>query len=231
MNDDSAISETPRSTLTRLIRARHSTRAFLDRAVPISALREVFELAQIAPSSLNVQPWRTVVVSGARLEGLSKAMNQAFSDQIPMVLPGNLDVFKQHRTLFEDQLYFSEDGFAISRADKRLYTQAFKQNFDFYGAPTIAIIAIDNKLGTLDLVSVGIYLQTLVLLLEEKELQTCFQGTIAVWPDLIRKELGMADDLQLLCSLAIGYEDPGKHINQLRLKRKPWSDNVTFISE
>lgn len=220
-------------TLTELLHLRHSTRSFSDRAVPRAMLEEAFALAQLAPSSLNVQPWQLIVVSGARLERIKAVMHQAFDEKVPMTLPPgvNVDVFARHRSSFEDQLYFSPDGFSVPREDNVLYTRAFTQNLDFYGARTAVIVAIDKALGPLDVVSVGIYLQTLVFLLTEKGLQTCFQGTVTAWPDLMCKDLDLGDDRQLLCSLAIGYETREEHINRLKTPRGDWSENVRFVHE
>ena len=103
-------------------------------------------------------------------------MHEAFNNKVPMNPPRNVEVFARYRSLFEDQLYFSADGFNVPRNDKLLYTRAFAQNFDFYHASTVAIIGIDEKLNPLDVVSVGLYLHTLILLLTEKGLQSCLQG-------------------------------------------------------
>jgi nitroreductase len=219
----------PEKTITDLIRSRHSTRSFSSQPVPRSALEQAFELAQVAPSSLNVQPWRVTVVSGTRLEKIKAGLHQAFQDQVPMTLPPNVELFTRHRDSFEDQLYFSANGFHIPRDDKYLYTQAFTQNFDFSHAPTAAIVALDKRLGSSDILSIGLYLQTLVLSLTDHGIQTCFQGTVAVWPDLVRKELGIGDDMQLLCSLAIGYEDKGARINHVKTQRDGWTGHVKFF--
>ena len=218
-----------RNSITKLIRSRHSTRAFSPRPVPQSKLEQALELAQLAPSSLNVQPWRVTVTSGARLEKVKASLHRAFKDRVPMSLPSNVEVFARHRGMFEDQLYFSANGFDIPRDDKHLYTHAFMKNFDFYHAPTVAIIAMDKDLGPSDILSIGLYLQTLALLLADQGVQTCFQGTITVWPHLVRKELEIGDDMQLLCSLAIGYEDEGKRINHMKTQRDIWRDHVQFL--
>ena len=55
--------------------------------------------------------------------------------------------------------------------------------------------------------------------------------SIAGYPDVIRKALGMPDHMQILCGLAVGYEDPEHHINQLKMSRDAWKENVTFVTE
>ena len=55
---------TARHSVDEAIRRRRSVRGFLPDEVPEATLREVFELAQWAPSNCNVQPWTPHVVSG-----------------------------------------------------------------------------------------------------------------------------------------------------------------------
>jgi nitroreductase len=61
-------------TLPELIRSRRSIRSYQERAVPDDLLSEVLDLARHAPSSMNDQPWRFIVVREARLKrGLAQA--------------------------------------------------------------------------------------------------------------------------------------------------------------
>ena len=43
-------------SLADALRRRRSVRGFLDKPVPEAVLKEVFELAQLAPSNCNIQP-------------------------------------------------------------------------------------------------------------------------------------------------------------------------------
>jgi nitroreductase len=52
-------------TVDQAIRERRATRKFAARAVDAAILEEVLDLARRAPSSMNGQPWRFVVVRGA----------------------------------------------------------------------------------------------------------------------------------------------------------------------
>ena len=49
---------------TDVVKARHSYRGFLPKAVDEQTLQDVFELANWAPSNCNIQPWHVHVVSG-----------------------------------------------------------------------------------------------------------------------------------------------------------------------
>jgi len=43
---------------------RKSTRAFLDKEVPIDVINTIIEQAKTAPSGANTQPWQVAVVTG-----------------------------------------------------------------------------------------------------------------------------------------------------------------------
>src|SRR3546814_938703 len=62
------------AALERLLRQRHSVRGFLARPIPAPLLTRVFELAQLAPSNVNAQPWRVDVLSGGAAERMRNAL-------------------------------------------------------------------------------------------------------------------------------------------------------------
>jgi nitroreductase len=57
----------PVLSVDEAIRRRRSVRAFLPDEVPEAILRGALELAQLAPSNCNAQPWAPHVVSGEAL--------------------------------------------------------------------------------------------------------------------------------------------------------------------
>ncbi len=67
----------------QVIRLRRSVRGFLPTEAPEQTLREVFELAQWAPSNCNVQPWAPHVVSGEALRRLRDALVGAAVAGVP----------------------------------------------------------------------------------------------------------------------------------------------------
>src|SRR3546814_12410977 len=62
------------AALERLLRQRHSVRVFLARPIPAPLLTRVFELAQLAPSNVNAQPWRVDVLSGGAAGRMRNAL-------------------------------------------------------------------------------------------------------------------------------------------------------------
>ena len=76
----------------------------------------------------------------------------------------------------------------------------------------------------------GLFLQTLMLAATEKGLATCPQAALAEYPDIVKKQLDYAADSQLVCGLALGYEDTDAAVNQYRTERIMVSEFTRFFS-
>jgi nitroreductase len=86
-----------------------------------------------------------------------------------------------------------------------------------------------RDLDHVDSLGVGMFLQTLVLALTARGLGTCVQVSIAGYPETVREQLGIGEQMRVLCGLAIGYPDPDFPGNALRVGRNPIQDNVLFL--
>jgi nitroreductase len=76
---------------------------------------------------------------------------------------------------------------------------------------------------------VGMFLQTLLLALTARGLGTCVQVSVAGYPDIVREQLNISDEMRVLCGLAIGYPDPGFPGNSLWVPRNPTASNVVLV--
>jgi nitroreductase len=83
-----------------------------------------------------------------------------------------------------------------------------------------------HDLGPADALSVGMFLQTLLLALTERGLGSCCEVSIAGYPEIIRSQLAIPTELSILCGLAIGYPDPNFPANKLFIARQPFEMNV-----
>jgi len=85
-----------------------------------------------------------------------------------------------------------------------------------------------RDLGPADAVSVGMYLQTLMLALTARGLGTCVEVSVAGEPVKIRTELSIPPELTIICGLAVGYTDPDFPANKLHIGRDPVEKHVAF---
>jgi nitroreductase len=209
-----------------IVRERRSTRLFLrDKPVPRELLDEALSLAMRAPSNSNVQPWRLFVASGPRRDRLVEALLEAASVEL-RVTTGLPEAFLPLRQELGALVYGS---MGIARHDVEARRLAQLRNWEFFRAPVGAVVCMHRDLGLVDSLGVGMFLQTLLLALTERGLGTCVQVSIAAYPEILRAELDIPDELTVLCGLAIGYPDPAFPGNSLAVPRNPVETNVVFL--
>jgi nitroreductase len=212
--------------LDEVVRERRSTRLFLrDKPVPRELLDEALSLAMRAPSNSNVQPSRVFIASGPRRDRLVEALLEAASVEFP-VTTGLPETFLPLRQELGALVYGS---MGIARHDAEARRLAQLRNWEFFRAPVGAVVCMHRDLGLVDSLGVGMFLQTLVLALTERGLGTCVQVSIAAYPEILRAQLDIPDELTVLCGLAIGYPDPAFAGNSLVVPRNPVETNVVFL--
>jgi nitroreductase len=215
------------SILDRAILARHSTRMFLPAPVPREVINEALALAQHAPSNSNIQPWRMVFVSGAARNRLKDALFRVADHEAPHI-PALPKAFEHYRYELGAEVYSS---MGIPIADTARHAAAVMRNFDFFGAPLAGIACMHRDLGPADAVSVGMYLQTLMIALTARGLGTCVEVSVAGYPDVVRTELNIPPELMIICGLAVGYTDPDFPANTLRIGRDTVEKHVVFLDD
>lgn len=119
----------------------------------------------------------------------------------------------------------------IARSDAQGRRIAQLRNWDFFGAPVAGVVCVHSELGPVDSMSVGMFLQTFLLALTERGVNSCVQVSIAYFPDVLREQLHIPDDLAVLCGMSIGYADPGFAANDLHTPRNPVNRNVDFLDD
>ncbi|KAJ4127798.1 hypothetical protein NW768_008073 [Fusarium equiseti] len=147
-----------RNAVANTILDRHSTRAFCTgQKVPMNIVEECFSIAQHAPSSTNIQPWRVILTSGAPLKRLSGALVKAFQNGEELKIDAIPESYANYRSELGHHVY-GENGYNIPRGDTEAMKKTLIENFNFYNAPIVAVICIDEELNKGDILSVGIYL-------------------------------------------------------------------------
>jgi nitroreductase len=214
------------SDLTKVIEERRSTRMFLrDKPVPRDLLDEALALAMRAPSNSNIQPWRLFLTTGPRRDRLVEAL----LDRASLGYPATVGLPESFAALRAEVGALVYGSMGIARDDSEGRRIAQLRNWEFFRAPVAGVVCMHRELGAADSLAVGMFLQTLVLALTERGLGTCLQVSISHFPDVLREQLGIPDDLQIICGLAVGYADPSFAANRLRTPRNRVEENVTFL--
>jgi nitroreductase len=218
------------SSLADVVRRRRSVRGFLAREVPEAVMRDAFELAQLAPSNCNAQPWTPQVVSGPALRGLTEALTAAAeAGRAPAPdFETNWNftgLYRQRQIDAAVQLY---NAMGIERRDMAGRQAAHMRNFAGFDAPHIVFVFMTDGFGAREAADVGMWAQTLMLALAAHGVGSCAQGALSLYPDLVRERLGLSDDQKLLFGVSFGYEDPQIKANAARVGRAALEEAVRF---
>jgi nitroreductase len=216
--------------VTEAVNRRRSVRAFTSEPVAPELLRGVVELAARAPSGGNLQPWRIHVLQGPALQRfrdtMAERVRQGHEGSEYDVYPPSLhEPYRSQRFQLGEALYAL---LGIPREDKAGRLRQFDRNYDFFGAPAALFCFIDRRMGSAQWSDVGMYLQTLMLLLQERGIDSCAQEAWAAYHKTVSAFVGAPPEHMLFCGMAIGYADPDAPENQLVSARAPLATFATF---
>ncbi len=214
-------------------RTRRSIRAYKSAPVPRAILREIVALGRHAPSGSNIQPWRVHVLSGAALARLGNAIQDAFLTDEPghrrdyeYYTDPIVEPYLARRRQCGWGLYGT---LGIGRGDHEKSKAYRATNYIFFGAPAGLVFTIDRKLEKGSWLDYGMFLQTLMLAACAKGLHTCAEASIASYPDIVRRELGLSDDWIVICGMAMGYADAGAVVNTFQPPRIEVDEYAVFL--
>ena len=222
-------------TVTEAVRQRISTRAFLDDPIPKDALADLLETAQRSPSGGNLQPWKMIAVAGAVKDEII-AIEQRVLAADPMgPIPGDRPVYPDLKAI--DAVYDARrrrvgemmyDKLGIPKEDRAGRMQWFANNYRFFGAPVGLFLIIDTRMGHGQWAHMGMYMQTIALLAEERGWATCMQECWARLRVELHDYFGLDQNHMVYCGIALGVPDPGNPVNDIYTDRAPQAEVVEF---
>ncbi len=111
------------------------------------------------------------------------------------------------------------------------YAKQALENYNFFGAPHVAIIHTDEPLGIYGAVDCGAYVGNFMLAAQALGLGTIPQAALARHSGLIRRHFNLADDRKVVCGISFGFADNAAKVNSYRTSRASVDDTVTFLDE
>lgn len=214
---------------------RRSVRAFRDAPVDMNLLRDVLATAGRAPSGGNLQPWEAVVLTGAPWAALQQRVlellpqgDQGTSLEYPIYPPALTDPWDDRRRGVGEALY---GAIGIARDDRMGRMRQFADNYRGFGAPVMLFLHCSRIMGLPQWGDMGIWLQSVMLLLVEAGLGSCPQECWAAYGTPVRDATGIPDQNILWTGLAIGHPDWDNPINQWPVPRAPVDEIVRFVGE
>ena len=221
----------PITILEQLMAARFSCRAFRAEQVPRATIERILKAAQMTASWCNSQPWRVEITSGAATQRFRKVMYKAAAGGRPS--SGDFPFPRQYTGVYLARR--RESGFqlynalGIERGDKAGYAKQALENYNFFGAPHVAIIHSDEALGTYGAIDCGGYVTSFLLAAEALGIATVPQAALAFHSDLVRQHFALGDDRRVVCGISFGYPDREHKANSYRTGRAGIEDTVRFI--
>ena len=220
------------ASASAILKSRISTRAFLDKPVPESEIRQILEIAKFAPSGGNLQPWKVHVVTGAARQRVIDAAKQALSgnpfavESELRIYPDNLwEPYRTRRYVLGEAMY---EQLGVPREDKAGRFAHLARNFEFFGAPVGMFFTLDRRFDKGQWAHLGMMMLAISLVAEERGLATCMQESWTTRAKTVCDELGIPDSEQFYCGMALGYADKTAPVNKLRSDRAALEEFAIF---
>ena len=213
------------------VTSRRAVRAFTDQPVPKDVLARVLAAAARAPSGGNLQPWTSYVLTGAALDELKQrtaerlAAGDRGDEREFDMYPRNLKSPYRDRQFAAGAQRYRAMG--ITLQDTKARSKAVAANWECFGAPAALFCYIDREMGSAQWADVGMYLQTIMLLLRAEGLHSCPQMAWSVYRRTVAELVSPPNELVLFCGMSIGFEDANR--NHVRTDRAPLAETVTFV--
>jgi nitroreductase len=218
--------------VSEAVATRRSIRRFVDRPVDPEILKRILRKAQRAPSGGNTQPWHAELLTGEPLQQLfaavAKVIPQGRKGHAPEyhVYPPELSgAYEQRRFGVGEAMYAALD---IARENKTGRLAQFTDNFRAFGAPVLMLVHTPRYMGPPQWSDIGMWMQTVMLLLREEGLDSCAQEAWAVYSPQVRAIAGIPDDHIFFSGMAIGYRDPDAVVNSFDVARADLDEVATF---
>ena len=220
------------ATVTQMVRERRSCRAFLDRPVSRETIAEILDVARHAPSGGNLQPWHVDVLAGDALAGLKARARASLAadpagegSEFPVYPLALGEPWRSRRHDSGEALYAA---IGVARGDRPARLAQFARNFDLFGAPVGLFFSIPRQFGPPQWAHLGMFMQTIMLLAEERGLATCPQEAWTMVHKTVGAAIGLPEERMFYCGMALGQRDDAHPINACRTEREPVEAFATF---
>jgi nitroreductase len=215
------------------IKSRYSTRAFLDKPVPLATVRRILEVSARAPSGTNMQPWKAMVLTGAAQQRASRAVlaaRETENDKHKAEYSYYPDRFPEPYLSRRRKIGWDMYGLiGIERGQTDKMWAQHNRNFLFFDAPVGIIFTIDKVLEIGSWLDYGMFLENVMVAARGHGLHTCPQAAWSHYHAVLRREIGVPDDQTVVCGMCLGYADENAPVNRLETVRAPLEEWVTFL--
>jgi len=210
------------------IRSRRSSRAFSQEPVSRDLLEKILADAARAPSAMNMQPWEVHMVLGEEARRLSRRLIRSFQERGLTCGPGSSRPLPDR---FMQRARECGAGMApfLERMGTDLSSYINEGSLNFYGAPAVALIFLDESCPSERQADIGAFLAYLLLAAAGHGLASCPIGLVNSYDDEVKDHLNIPESKILVISVALGKPEPGSPINEFRSSRAELGEFVRWI--
>lgn len=221
---------TPAEVFDQILTARHSCRAFTPEAVPRETIDRVLAMAQKTASWCNAQPWQVHVLSAPATDRARQALAkhiEAERERPDIAFPeAYVGVYAERRRECARRLY---GAVGVTWGDRVASAKQALENFRFFGAPHLAIITSDAKLGSYGAVDCGAYVSNFMLAAQSLGIATIPQAALAAFSPFWHEWLGLDAGRTVVCGISFGIEDPQHKANAFRTDRASLAEAAHWV--
>ncbi|GAA0485563.1 MULTISPECIES: nitroreductase [Tatumella] len=214
--------QTSEHPLPDFLADRHSCRAFLTDAVPLTDIQTMLTAARSAPSGANLQPGAFHVFTGQPLQTLTRRLSKIAEttppeEELYSYFPRPMSaVLKQRQRAAGYALY---RALGIEKRDIAGRKGQFAANYRFFDAPVGMVVTIQRDMGAGCYMDLGMALMNLFLTAGHLGYGCCGIGALANYGRGLHQLLDLPDDQLVVCGIALGRPDPLAAVNQFRTDR------------
>ncbi|MFZ9905943.1 MAG: nitroreductase [Steroidobacteraceae bacterium] len=215
------------------VRQRRSIRDFRPDPVPRELLAGILDAARWAPSGSNIQAWRIIAVAGTERDAIIEMARHASAtpgfgkteDDFPIYPPELWEPLRTRRYTLAEDMY---RALGIPREDKPARLKHVARNFEFFGAPVGLFFVIDRRVAHGQWAHLGMLIQTVALLLEERGLRSCMQEAWASFRPQLAERFALAPTEMVYCGMAVGFPQLENPVNQFERSRMSLEELIEF---
>ena len=210
------------------MRERRSVRAFKDEPIAKELLEEILKDASGAPSAINMQPWEVHMVLGEEKRRLSRRLQRAFKERGLSCGPAATSVLHEK---FMQRARECQQAMSplIAQMGADFKTYVNEGSLDFYGAPAVALLFVDDSFPPERLVDIGSFMAYLLMAAAGHGLASCPIGLVKSYEDDIKDHLNISESKILVISIALGRPDTTAAINEFRSSRVELKEFVRWV--
>lgn len=217
-------------TLTDLLAARYSCRAFRPDPVPRQVVERIVAVSRRVPSWCNAQPWKLAITATPEATDAFRArLAAALADEAPgLDLEGPSaysGVYAERRRTCGWALY---DAVGVTRGDRAASGAQMRRNYDLFDAPHVAIVSSPRELAGYGAMDCGGFVTGFTLAARALGVDTIAQAAIASYADAVRDHFAIPEDRMILCAISFGYADDTHPANAFRTERAALSEIIDW---